>query len=100
MPNTTSTPTASSERTRLCAPVMPVAGSAADAAIERAGVSTPVRAAAASRAADSLGVVLIGASPGPDVRVVVRGGCLLGQQKTPRAGGTEGSSASVGRPAR
>src|SRR3712207_3508060 len=56
----TSTPTASSERTRLWAPVIPVAGSAAAAAV-RAVVSTPARDAAASRVACSLGVVVISA---------------------------------------
>ena len=66
MPKITSTPTASSERTRLCAPVMPVAGSAAAAATERAAVSTPASAAAASlrrrpRGGCSLGVVVISA---------------------------------------
>src|SRR4051812_11305168 len=66
MPKITSTPTASRDRTRLCAPVMPVAGSAAAAETERAAVSTPARAAAASRLAasreaGSLGVVVIAA---------------------------------------
>src|SRR3954451_15482264 len=61
MPKITSTPTASSERTRLCAPVMPVAGSGARGS-GRAVVSTPASEAAASRLADSLGVgVLIAA---------------------------------------
>src|SRR6476469_9554315 len=64
MPKITSTPTASSDRTRLCAPVMPVAGSTAAAATDRAAVSTPDRALAASRVgasrpAVSLGVVVI-----------------------------------------
>src|SRR3954464_13952038 len=48
MPKATSTPTASSERTRLCAPVMPVTGSAAASAMVRAVVSTPRVAAAAA----------------------------------------------------
>src|SRR4051794_41968192 len=57
MPKMTSTPTASSERTRLCAPVMPVAGSTAGGAVVdgRSVVSTPARDAAASRLADSSG---------------------------------------------
>src|SRR3954454_12143446 len=64
MPKATSTPTASRERTRLCAPVMPVAGSAAASAIVRATVSTPRVAAAAA----SLGVVGVdGAGPAPGV---------------------------------
>src|SRR3954447_8898649 len=41
MPKTTSTPTASSDLTRLWAPVMPLTGSAAASAIVRAVVSTP-----------------------------------------------------------
>src|SRR3954449_12661727 len=53
MPKITSTPTASRERTRLCAPVMPETGSGM-----RAGgwavVSTPASEAAASWVADSL----------------------------------------------
>src|SRR3954465_14921624 len=66
MPKITSTPTASSDRTRLSAPVMPVAGSGAAAATDRAEVSTPARALAASRVgasrpAVSLGVVVISA---------------------------------------
>src|SRR3712207_2405714 len=64
MPKTTSTPTASRDRTRLCAPVRPVSGSAAASSTERAVVSTPVSASAASRVADPLGVVLVMASPG------------------------------------
>src|SRR5829696_5432577 len=99
MPKITSTPTASRERTRLCAPVMPVAGSAAAG---RAAVSTPASEAAASRVAASLpacslGVVVIG---GLLALLVlsggVRGGCLLRQQKTPRATGTEGSARRSG----
>src|SRR5947209_14200699 len=62
MPKTTSTPTASRERTRLCAPVMPEAGSGAEASGERAAVSTPVSDSAASRVADPLGVVVLIAS--------------------------------------
>src|SRR4051812_41035346 len=54
MPKITSTPTASRERTRLCAPVMPAAGSGTRAA-GRAAVSTPASEAAASWVADSLG---------------------------------------------
>src|SRR4051794_26303922 len=56
MPKMTSTPTASRERTRLCAPVIPVAGPGVPAV-----VSTPASEAAASRLADSLrgDVVLI-----------------------------------------
>src|SRR3954452_19149561 len=66
MPNTTSTPTASSERTRLWAPVMPLAGSAAAWAIERAVVSTPRVAAAAA----SLGLVgVAGGGPAPGAAV-------------------------------
>ena len=105
----TSTPTASSERTRLCAPVMPVAGSAAASATDRAAVSTPARAAAASRVAVSRGRPPGGrAAGGVAGGVLARGGghrgVLLGladrggsavgrgQQKTPRATGTEGSA--------
>src|SRR5690242_14963364 len=57
MPKITSTPTASRERTRLCAPVMPVAGSGTRAA-GWVAVSTPAREAAASWVADSLGVLI------------------------------------------
>src|SRR4051794_5971630 len=72
MPKMTSTPTASSDRTRLCAPVMPVAGSvgapvvrsAARTAVAGRVVSTPSTAAAASRVADSLVGLVIGGSPG------------------------------------
>src|SRR5689334_2560255 len=57
MPKITSTPTASRERTRLCAPVMPVAGSGTRAA-GWVAVSTPASEAAASWVADSLGVLI------------------------------------------
>src|SRR6185437_9308017 len=49
--------TASRERTRLCAPVMPVAGSGTRAA-GWVAVSTPASEAAASWVADSLGVLI------------------------------------------
>src|SRR4051812_25974935 len=106
MPKMTSTPTASSERTRLCAPVMPVTGAGTPG---RAAVSTPDREAAASRVGDSgaasrragratgsLGVVvisggLLGRAEGR--AVPANGGC---QQKTPRAAGTEGSARRSG----
>src|SRR5215212_9123562 len=106
MPKMTSTPTASRERTRLCAPVMPVAGSAAASATERAVVSTPARDAAASRVlasrvSCSLGVVVISAfSWSLQVMCRARDGrgerCGFGQQKTPRATGTEGSARRSG----
>src|SRR3954447_8060604 len=81
----TSTPTASSERTRLCAHVMPVAGSTAgEAGVDgRSVVSTPARDAAASRVADSSGVVVLIA--GFSWRAV-RCGRVCG------AGGSEGPS--------
>src|ERR1700712_2447908 len=63
MPKTTSTPTASRERTRLCAPVMPVAGSAAASAMVRAVVSTP-RVAAAAASVGAVGVAGAGPAPG------------------------------------
>src|SRR3712207_7542015 len=70
MPKMTSTPAASRLRTRLCAPVMPVAGSVARpvlpsparTAVAGRVVSTPSSAAAASRVADSLVGVVIGLS--------------------------------------
>src|SRR3954453_22590017 len=88
MPKITSTPTASRDRTRLCAPVMPVAGSVALRPAAADTVSTPARAAAASRgAACSLGVVVIWV-----LLAVLNGWNGYGQQKTPRATGTEGSA--------
>src|SRR4051812_32338565 len=112
MPKITSTPTASSERTRLCAPVMPETGSGMRAA-GRAAVSTPASAAAASWVADSLGGASRGGSSrGGGVLIAaiswaVRGAGGLcgaggggdvvpGQQKTPRAAGTEGSARRSG----
>src|SRR4051812_2820358 len=62
MPKTTSTPTASSDRTRLCAPVMPLTGSAAASAVVRAVVSTPSVACAAAWVG---AVGLAGAGPAP-----------------------------------
>src|SRR4051794_41781435 len=111
MPKMTSTPTASSERTRLCAPVMPVAGSTAGGAVVdgRSVVSTPARDAAASRLADSSGgVVLIAAISWRAVRA--GGGCgrLRGggparrsQKKNPPGAGNEGKRVGRGdRPAK
>src|SRR4051794_41975676 len=104
----TSTPTASSERMRLWAPVMPVAGSGAAVATEVAVVSTPVREAAASRvaasreaprAACSLGVVVISAFSWTLRlwRGGKRGG--IGGQKKPPAPGPEGEGGGGGPPA-
>src|SRR3954447_15054860 len=109
IPKITSTPTASSERPRLWAPAMPVAGSGAAAATEDAVVSTPVREAAASRvaasreaprAACSLGVVVISAFSW--TLRLWRGGTSggIGQQKTPRATGTKGQRVGRNRRAR
>src|SRR3954470_1009427 len=66
MPKTTSTPTASRERTRLCAPVRPVAGSAAASAMVRAVVSTP-RVAWAAASVGAVGVAGAGPAPGAAV---------------------------------
>jgi hypothetical protein len=101
MPKITSTPTASRLRTRLCAPVMPVAGSvgrpvlrsSARTAVAGRVVSTPSSAAAASRVADSLVGVVIGLSWARGGTCGAAATCSTvgsGQQKTPRATGTKG----------
>src|ERR1700709_100539 len=92
MPKITSTPTASSERTSLCAPVIPVAGSRAGTV--RTVVSTPAREAAASRVACSLwgGVMSAFSWPGGGA-----GGAAQGRAtKTPSCHRHGGVSASVG----
>src|SRR3954468_24914209 len=102
MPKMTSTPTASSDRTRLCAPVMPVAGSTVGPPVDRSVVSRPATEAAASRvaasrAAASLGVVVIAAVSWPCWASADAGSWRrVGQQKTPRATGTEGSARRSG----
>src|SRR5688500_1043174 len=71
---------------------MPVAGSTAASPTGRTVVSTPASEAAASRVACSLGVVVISAFSW----ALLRCGRAFGQQKAPRATGTEGSARRSG----
>src|SRR3954452_16081549 len=96
IPKTTSTPTASRDRTRLWAPVIPVAGCGL-AGVCRAVVSTP-RVAAAAASVGGTGVAGSGPAPGA-ATAGGRGGAVEPGAAT--AGGRAGEvepGAAAGRP--